>query len=104
MGQALYHTSPLDDSLNISVQSYLDESYASSISIQHNENDSTISEILNLNEDEDNQINQLFNRRKSDSSKGSSGSQSPSIHEIINCKTPKKYAILADEKLVNSFI
>jgi hypothetical protein len=102
LSEAIYSASLLDDSLNISSQSYLDESNAS-LSFQQNENDITISDIIILNENEDSQMNDLFNRKKPVDASGSlSGSSSPSIDDLVKRKA-KKYAIEADQKLVASF-
>jgi hypothetical protein len=101
LSQALYHTSVHDDSLNLSTQSYLDDSTLGSIN--QNEADITISDILTLNEAENNQINELFAKRRSESGAGSSGSSSPSIDDLISKRKVKKYAIEADSKLVAQF-
>lgn len=97
----------MDDSLNLSTQSYYDESSLNaSLSFHQNENDITISEIIPPNElDENNQIIELFKKGNGDSpgSGGSSTGSSPSIDDLLAKRKVKKYAIEADQKLSNSF-
>jgi hypothetical protein len=105
LSQALYHTSVLDESLlDISAQSYLDES---SMSFQGpNENDRTVLEILNSNEGNvDNEIVDLWSKNKKEGGvEGSSVNGSPSSASPTGSKRKvKKYAIEPDAKCVKSF-
>jgi hypothetical protein len=107
LSKALFQS--FDDSLlNMSAQSYLDESSLASLSFQQNENDITLSELLTQNESEDhNQISELWTKKKGENgganSRSSSGSSSPNIDDLITKRKVKKYAIEADAKLVKSF-
>ena len=99
LSKALFNTSFDDSLLDISNQSFMNESIASA-SFQQNEADNTITEILTLNENENNQINELWTKRES---RSTSGSSSPSIDDLISKRKVKKYAIEADLKLVKCF-
>ena len=99
LGKALFNLSFDDSLLDISNQSFMNESMAS-VSFQQNEADNTITEILTLNENENNQINELWTKRES---RSTSGSSSPSIDDLISKRKVKKYAIEADLKLVKCF-
>ena len=99
LSKALFNTSFDDSLLDISNQSFMNESIAS-VSFQQSEADNTITEILTLNENENNQINELWTKRES---RSTSGSSSPSIDDLISKRKVKKYAIEADLKLVKCF-
>lgn len=98
LSQALFHQTMTDESiLDISTQSYLDESFVNQSFLQ-SDNDVTISEILTENLE-----NQDIWSKKEDSSRPSSGSSSPLVEDLITKRKSKKYAILADLKLAKSF-
>lgn len=98
LSKALFHPSITDESLlDISTQSYLDESYVNQSFLQ-SENDITISEILTENLE-----NQDLWAKKDELSRSSSGNSSPLIDDLASKRKTKKYAILADAKLAKSF-
>ena len=108
LSQALYHTSILDDTLlDISSQSYLDESSLASMSFTANENDRTVLEILNSSENNaSDEISEMWNKKKDANESGGSSSTNSSSSSSplpVNKRKIKKYAIEPDAKSVKSF-
>lgn len=98
LSKALFHQTIPDESiLDISTQSYLDESFVNQSFLQ-SDNDITISEILTENLE-----NQEIWSKKEDVSRASSGSSSPLVEDLLTKRKNKKYAIMADLKLAKSF-